>query len=262
MRGRSLKLTLKSGIAALALLGVMALAQPAFAGNDLPFSISVDGQQVDGSGKIVDKNKVADAALNGVDIQVKFDGLGVKPILNVSTFPIQVNFQTGETIRFLASFNYAAWISRGEIIIYDRTSAERSKQVAVVPIDASGAAEWQMPADAPSDMDYVLRVYDDQGRFDETRALPIKHGAAKFVNGRPENTAVAPGYGEDRTETRNISVFGGAITVYGKNVPEGHEVRVMGEPVPVDNKNGFVCSVCCRRAHMQLKFQCCKMAKV
>ncbi len=240
MRGRTYKLTLKSGIAGLALLGVMALAQPAFAANDLPFSISVDGQQVDGSGKIIDKSKVADAALNGVDIQVKFDGLGVKPILNVSTFPIQVNFQSGETIRFLASFNYAAWINRGEIIIYDRTGRDQSRKVAVVPIDASGAAEWQMPADAPSDMDYVLRVYDDQGRFDETRALPIRHGAAKLVNGRNPDAAVAPGYGEDRTETRNISVFGGAITVYGKNVPEGHDVRVMGEPVPVDNKNSFV----------------------
>ena len=39
MRGRTYKLTLKSGIAGLALLGVMALAQPAFAANDLPFSI-------------------------------------------------------------------------------------------------------------------------------------------------------------------------------------------------------------------------------
>jgi hypothetical protein len=240
MRGRSLKLTLKSGIATLALLGAMALAQPAYANNDLPFTISVDGQEVDGSGKIVDKNKVADVAINGVDIQVKFDGLGVKPILNVSTFPIQVNFRSGETIRFLASFNYAAWIDRGEIIIYDRTGTDKSRHVAVIPIDATGAAEWQMPADAPVEMDYVLRVYDQQGRYDETRALPIKHGAAKLVNGREENAAVAPGYGEDRTEVRNISVFGGAITVYGKNVPEGHDVRVMGEPVPIDNHNNFV----------------------
>ena len=234
--------TLKHSVAMLALSSVLGLVVPAYA-TESPFSISVDGKKIDGStkpGAVVDQTQATDVALEGVDIQVKFDGLGVKPVLNVSTFPPRVNFKPGETIRFLASFNYAAWIARGEVRIYDRKNTSSDQPYQVIPITKLGAAEWQMPADAPADMDYVLRVYDADGRYDETRSLPLGHSDTNLIKDKNAEQAVAPGYGEDRTAIRNIAVYGGAVTVYGKNVPEGHDVVVAGEPVPVDNKNSFV----------------------
>jgi hypothetical protein len=83
-------------------------------------------------------------------------------------------------------------------------------------------------------------VYDADGRYDETRPLPLATTASNLAKDKNAQTAIAPGYGEDRTAVRNISIYGGAVTVYGKNIPEGHEVTVAGEPVPVDGSNGFV----------------------
>ena len=234
---------IKRGLAVLALTA--ALVVPVYA-NELPFSISVDGQKIDGSAKptgkkvgTVDSAQATDVQLEGVDIQVKFDGLGVKPVLNVSTLPPQVNFNAGENIRFLASFNYAAWITKGEVRVFDhKKSGEQPYQI--IEVSKLGAAEWQMPADAPAEMEYVLRVYDDQGRYDETRPLPLGRSNGSLIKNKSNEPAVAPGYGEDRTATRNIPVYGGAVTVYGKHVPEGHEVTVAGEPVPVDSNNNFV----------------------
>ncbi len=239
MTGFAFANMLRRGAASLAIAIVLGLAVPASA-NELPFSISVDGTKIDGSTGAIDSAQKTDVDLAKMDIQVKFDGLGVKPTLNVSTFPPQVSYKVGETVRFLASFNYAAWIQRGEIRIYDHNQESADRPFAVLPISKLGAAEWQLPADAPADMDYVLRVYDADGRYDETRSLALSKTDSTLSKDRNAAAAIAPGYGDDQTAIRNISVYGGAVTVYGKNIPEGHEVTVAGEPVPVDDKNGFV----------------------
>ncbi len=199
---------------------------------EVPFVISIDGEQVDSSATSIASSTVGEA-----DIQVKFDGLGVHPVLNVSTFPMRVNFKAGEVIRFLASMNYGAWITRGEIRILD---SETKKQIVLVPINSLGAAEWQMPELTPNAMTYVLRVYDSEGRYDETKPLPLAKSSSTLPLSSAAKNAVAPGYGEDHTAFRSISVFGGAVTVYGKNIPEGHDVMVAGEPVPVDANNSFI----------------------
>jgi hypothetical protein len=239
MTGFAYASVLRRGVATLAMTMAVGFTSPAGA-KELPFAISVDGVQVDGSGKTTDVARNTDVNLAKMDIQVKFDGLGVKPVLNVSTFPPQVTYRTGETVRFLSSFNYGAWIARGEIRIYDHSEESADKTFTILPISRLGAAEWQVPANAPADMDYVLRVYDEEGRYDETKPLPLATSASILAKSKTAQSAVAPGYGEDRTAIRNISIFGGAVTVYGKNIPEGHEVAVAGEPVPVDGNNGFV----------------------
>jgi hypothetical protein len=236
MSGPKLKKLLLCGAAALSIMTSFTLSANAEEG--LPFAITVDGEAVDGS--ITDPALQADTKLNAADIQVKFDGLGVHPTLNVSTFPVRVSFKPAENIRFLASLNYSAWITRGEIRISPRGPNAADRPIAVIPISKLGAAEWQLPLDAPDKMQYVLRVYDADGRYDETRPLPLDKSNSTLPLSTAASKAVAPGYGEDRTAIRNISVFGGAVTVYGKNIPEGHEVTVDGEPVPVDGSNGFV----------------------
>ena len=239
MTGSAFASLLRRSVAGLTVATVLGLATPAWA-EDQPFEISVDGAKIDGSGNVADVKRQTDVDLAKMDIQVKFDGLGVKPALNVSTFPPQVSYKIGDKVSFLASYNYAAWISHGEIRIYDHTQESAEKTFAIVPVTALGAAGWQVPPDAPADMDYVLRVYDADGRYDETRPLPLQTTFHDLIKDPRALTAVAPGYGEDRTAIRNINVYGGAVTVYGKNIPEGHEVTIAGEPVPVDPENGFV----------------------
>ncbi len=216
---------------------LFSMSKAVWAEEKLPFAITVDGKTIDGT--ITDSTTQIDQQLNAADIQVKFDGLGVRPVLNVSTFPIRVSFRPGETIKFLASLNYGAWVTHAEIRISNSTSSSPTP-FAIIPVTELGSAEWTMPDNAPDHMAYVLRVYDADGRYDETRILPLDKSSSTLPISQAAASAVAPGYGEDRTAVRNISVFGGAVTVYGKNIPEGHEVVVAGEPVPVDGNNGFV----------------------
>ena len=175
-----------------------------------------------------------------MDIQVKFDGLEVKPILNVSTWPIRRSYEGGEEIDFLASSNYPAWIAKSEIRIFEKGRAGEGSPLYTIAVLPDGAASWTMPGDGPDDLVYVLRVSDSTGRFDETKPLSLARTAKAFAQHEPADAAIAPGYGEDRTAFRNIPVYGGSITVSGRNVPEGHNVHVLGESIPVDADGAFV----------------------
>jgi len=161
------------------------------------FAISVDGERIAGTAIPKDAQRKTDLALEAVDIQVKFDGLDVKPVLNVATFPLRQTYQSGETLNFLASSNYPAWISHSEIMIYAAGEEGRSKPIAVVPVGKLGATTWVMPEDAPTDLTYVLRVSDSQNRFDETKPLPLTHAEAALPAHKTNFDAVAPGYGDD-----------------------------------------------------------------
>ncbi|MFC5583929.1 TonB-dependent receptor [Nitratireductor kimnyeongensis] len=218
----------------------------------VPFVISVDGQVVDESGHItnegmfgvspdarpVDKQRKTDLDLNSVDIQIKFDGLDTEPLLNVSTVPVQRIFREGEPVRFYATSNYPAFISRAEIRIFESNVAWNNRPLAVVPINVNGEAGWVMPERSGREFHYVLRVYDTKGRFDETVPMGIASTRGEFLS--DSGYGVAPGNAEDRTAFRNIPVYGGAITVYGKNVPEGYGIVAFDELVPLDPDGKFV----------------------
>lgn len=207
---------------------------------EIMFSISVDGEHVAGTPARPDPSGIEGTPLEAMDVQVKFDGLEVEPALNVSTLPIRKSYRAGEKISFLATANYPAFINRAEIWITAADDKYRGRPAVIVPVDINGTAFWTMPADGPADYSYVLRVYDVEGRFDETAPLTLSR-TVRFTDGHERlGAAIAPGLGEDRTAKRNIPVRGGAVTVYGRDVPPGYDVRIMGELVPVDRENAFV----------------------
>jgi len=218
----------------------------------IPFVISVDGVRIDQSGQAavtslgndpaarpVERQRKADVDLSAVDIQVKFDGLDTKRLLNVSTTPIRRAYQAGETATFLASTNYPAFIERAEIRVLHADQLPGGKPVAVIPILPNGTANWVVPNGVGQDLTYSLRVYDANGRFDETVPLTIVLGTAASHADSP-NTAIAPGMAGDRTLRRNIPVSGGAVTVFGRNVPAGFTVHAFGETIPLDSTRNFV----------------------
>ncbi len=216
----------------------LGLASPeAWAGVDstTPFVISVDGQRVDGS----TLPGSAGAEQGALQVDVKFDGLGITPQLNVTTVPTRVTFKASEEIEFKATLNYAAWVARGEVLIFER-GKRRAKALHTIELDGEGMARWDMPSDGPDKFEYILRVYDADGRFDETKPLPLARAAAEFDASGREDSSKAAAYSEDRTAIRNITLSGGAVTVYGKNVPDGHTVIVAGENVSVDADGSFV----------------------
>jgi hypothetical protein len=240
MKKQESTLSLLRGASLLGFLFASAAIPSLSQAEGLPFNISVDGKPLFGGVKPATGLRKSTHALESVDIQVKFDGLDVKPVLNVSTTPIRMTYQAGQRITFLASLNYTAWINRAEIRIFVRDRENSTLPFEIVPVGKNLTASWAMPTGGPKDFTYVLRVYDVEGRFDESLPRSLVRTAAEFPQHEPKDASIAPGYGEDFTARRNIPVSGGAVTVYGRNIPNADNVAVLGEPVPVDPDGAFV----------------------
>jgi hypothetical protein len=228
-------------VTALLLCGTaLARAQQA---DDALFSISVDGQHVAGTPGTPDANRKTDRALEAADIQVKYDGLNAKPMLNAATTSSRRSFAAGEVVEILASSNYPAYITRQEVRIFATGRHAPASPVAVVKVGKGNIARWTMPEAAATqgfdDFVYVLRVYDAKGRFDETRPLTLVRRSS-LETAPADVGSTAPGYSDDNTAFRNIRVDGGAVTVAGRNVPQGATVDVLGEQIPVDADGRFV----------------------
>jgi hypothetical protein len=206
------------------------------------FSLSVDGELVAGSQTLADQQAKTDDALDDADIQVKFDGLDVRPILNVTTVPASEKYIAGEALAFAISLNYAAWITRAEILV-SQFDGVRSGVIARIPVNERGQAKWNVPDGMTSRLSYVLRVYDAEDRYDETRARPLapdESSVASREDGPDTNTLALTGPNEDRTAVRNIPVRGGAVTVFGRGIEKEGKVCAFGEVVPVDDDGNFL----------------------
>lgn len=205
------------------------------------FSISIDNTPIAGALPPYNPERAADIALARSNVDVRFDGLGGRRLLNVATNDLRASYPAGETVTFRASANYPAFIDRAEIRILDLSEPGRPV-VATIPTAPNGTASWVMPASGEGEYAYTLRVYDAKGRYDETLPLSLTRTGKRFAShetvGGP---LVAAGEGESRMRVRRIPVRGGTVVVSGNGVPNG-TVSVMGEEVPVDASGKFVVS--------------------
>lgn len=215
----------------------------ASAPGELGFSISIDSAAVAGdpvglagAPAVAEPDRRVDRMLDEAGVAVTFDGLGAKPVLNVSTGDLRSSYAAGDPVAFRASTNYPAWIVRAEVRVTDR----QGRLVAALPVVPNGTAAWTMPAGGEARMAYALRVYDAAGRYDETAPLPVDRTAQRLEGAALTGPVIAAGEAEDRTARRRIPVAGGAVTVSGEGVPPGAAITVLGERVPVDAGGSFV----------------------
>lgn len=210
--------------------------------SDLPFRVTVDGQPMNVGESVneADRQRCVDVALAGADIQVKYDGLSDNPALNVWTE--REVAQQGDTVRFAGWTNYAAWVRRAEVRVFEHDASITASPLAVVPLTWSDGAEWTVPKGSTDGYRYVLRVYDEQGRFDET-AVKTLNVVARL---RPHDDVdlarreALVGWGENALSLRNIPVRGGTITVSGRDLAPGSTVRALGMTVPLGDNGRFV----------------------
>lgn len=205
------------------------------------FSISIDGETLAGAAAPKDTQRPADIAAEAADVDVRYDGLDLRRMLNVSTTDLRAAFRAGDTVTFRTSANYPAFIDRAELRIIDK-AARGHPTVAVLPALPNGEQTWTMPADGSGDLAYVLRVYDAQGRFDETMPLDLARTDHAFDTHDMTGAPVAAGEAEDRTRIRTIPLRGGLVVASGHGAAPGGFVQVMGENVPVDGSGAFVVS--------------------
>ncbi len=204
------------------------------------FSISFDDQTLAGAPTSFNAPYRADARAYGLNVDIRYDGLDTRRMLNVSTADQRGAYAAGQAVPLRTSANYPAFIARSEVRIIDR-GARGNPIVAQIPANANGAVNWTMPADGSGDYAYVLRVYDASGRYDETNPVALSRADSVFDT-LPQAGAAAAGEGDDNTARRSIPVRGGLVTASGTGAAPGGSVVVMGERVPVDGSGRFVVS--------------------
>jgi len=209
--------------------------------NNLPFRITVDGQPLEQDNLMpeADRRRCVDKALAQADIQLRYDPLQAKPALNVWTTVDSI--VRGEAVGFSAYTNYAAWIRNAEVRIFRFGENTQAQPLAVVPAEWNAVATWTPPADAPEEMQFLLRVYDKQGRFDETAIKPLRLLDKQRPHAdidKPERERLT-GWGQDSRALANIPVFGGTITINGTGIDQDQIVQAMGQSAPVDKDGKF-----------------------
>lgn len=191
----------------------------------------------------LDASTIADLALDKADIRMTFDSLEVTPHLNIGLIDGRVAGIPGEPLKFDTHWNYSAWVNRAEVRIFDADDELIKAPIAVVAVDLqTGEANWTIPATRnTSRYTYVLRVYNADGKFDETIDKWIRVVSESEA---PKSSANAYSAidGLDATATRNIQVRGGAVTVSGlKMAGDGaSNIKFMGRPIQMDRDGDFV----------------------
>ena len=187
-----------------------------------------------------DEASETDKALSDAQIQIKYDGISAIPQLNVSANTGDLVVSRSDAVTFNSYWNYGAFINRAEVRIFKVTDSTQAEPLMVLPVDRNLTANLSANSNLPEDVLFILRVYDDKNRFDETEAKLLTFIESETL----EKVETLPGeklsgYGIDRTAKRNIRVKGGSVTVYGKNVAENGMVSVLGQNVPVDSQGQF-----------------------
>ncbi|HWJ87346.1 MAG TPA: TonB-dependent receptor [Pelagibacterium sp.] len=206
------------------------ISAPAMA--QMGFSIAVDGEYVAGDPRPNIEPRRTDVSLAATDIQLTYDGLGGEQRLAVGLVSAIAGPGGGASLSFALDTNYGQWIERAELRAFAPGVAA---PVAIVPFDKGRAGLVLAPDFGHGELVYLARVYDADGRYDETQAFTFdldEIAAAGTVQGRSV-------YAGDNTGNRSIPVHGGTVTVSGADLPQGAQVRVLGESVPVDRTGRF-----------------------
>jgi flagellar motor protein MotB len=215
---------------------------PATGHETSPLRITVDGQPLTGSDNVTeaDHQRCVDVAVNHHDIQIQFDPLKTERALNVSVWPNAV--VRGEPVEFTTYSNYQYWLRKAEIRFFVAGQDPRERPFLLLPVPIGSTLKWTPPATLPEDSFYTLRVYDEQGRFDETTLKPLTVVDRRRPTG-DETTAQRErltGYGESSLRIRNIAISAGSVTVSGRNVAKDERVSAFGADIPVDERGRFV----------------------
>ena len=217
--------------------------------------ITVDGKPIDDKDRSsADIQRCTDAALDAASIRFQFDNLASKPRLAVAAHPVAVTVAApggdaaASVVRFRMYSNYAAFISRAEIRVFDQSQSLQAVPIAIVAADADGLMEWRPTAELllepTRELKYLLRAYDAKGSFDETDARPLwlyrETASQTAVAGDAAPRELLAAHGESDLTRQRIPIAGGTVKVHGGGVPAGFTVWVAGRQVPVDPQGNFV----------------------
>ncbi len=182
--------------------------------------------------------ETVDGELDALDVHVRTDGSGAEPTLNIVALPDVVAPE--EELRFYGYSDYMRWIETAEVRIFENGASTRAKPLVVLRLEFDGEGTSLSTPLNPGAYSYVLRVYAENGLFDETspKTLVVTELEHERLHGEVDG-GPWPGYGENFRWLKNIPVSGARVLVDGRDVPEGFRVTVMDNTVPVDADGQF-----------------------
>lgn len=157
-------------------------------------------------------------SIEDASINITFDSETIKPTLTVNA-----RIDKGEEphVRFAFDSNYDYWIKHAELRVYHGQSGTKNAELAhIFPVKVNRQAIWKKREEGP--LFYVLRVYDQNGAFDETPPQQL-FGADDGSIAR----SVAP--------KRNIPINGGTISIEGDELPDNAEIQAFGDTINAVN---------------------------
>jgi flagellar motor protein MotB len=226
--------------------------------------ITVDGEPLyDPYKHTEDVQRCTDVALEAADVQFTFNNLQKKPRLNITAWPNTIRSQDiAETeveenkVHFKMYSNYRNFIERAEVRLFELKQSTQSEPLAIIPLDvnddtASWNAEFENLGATTKRLVYILRVYDEEGDYDETIPLPLwvvneldedaEESTRVVVDENSEkDIQLLGGYGENHLHSQHIELKGGTVTINGDKIPPGHNVWLAGKKVPVNEQGEFV----------------------
>jgi hypothetical protein len=178
-------------------------------------------------------------------------------------------------ITFNVYTNYAAFLKRAELRIFGPNDPTRLKPLAVLPVaidrnKSQFELKWSgslpqgtAPLRRSDKLQYVLRVYNEQDSWDETRSgsmevvseiektqsldlmratlgQQLQVQAERAGQSLQDYAIGQTNFGNSNLVTQNIPLFGSRIRVRGQGIPEGVQVKINGQTVPVDAERKFV----------------------
>ncbi len=221
--------------------------------------IAVDGKPIDDLDRSSsDVQRCTDVALDNAKIRFRFDNLESQPRLAVAAHPVAMAVIDLEhrpipsVVHFRMYNNYASFIERAEIRIFDEQQSLQDVPLAIIPVDDAGLAEWQpevgILAGPERELKYLLRAYDSKGHFDETDARPLRLYREMLPSSQISQAVTSDGtsprellsaYGENDLARHQIPLGSGTVSVQGTGIPAGHTVWVVGRQIPVDPQGNF-----------------------
>ncbi len=182
------------------------------------------------------------------------DPIAVENKLNIKTKGLAYINSVGkieEPIEFFTYTNYKKDITKYEIRIYDSKDVGCLNPYSIIsgetlsenePIKWNGIIDENEKLDSDQRLSYILRVYDENGEYDETypREIFLKNSALKSGGGEKISSIKEDIYGISNIKIRNIVASGAKVKFYGRDLYNNLQVKLDNQNMEIDSKGDFI----------------------
>jgi hypothetical protein len=180
----------------------------------------------------------AAAAVGLEELTIHIQPRAAAPILSVGLIGAEKTIQRGAPATFLGFTNYPSFIKQAELRVFAANAPAGAPPHAIVMADRNGVMNWTPTNYASDDMVYAYRVYDDQGRYDETGLRPLSLVSAAHILNAEDASHAGFGVIDSATERQIPLADAVSLLIHGTSAPEAM-VRISDQLVPTDSTGYF-----------------------